>query len=138
MAKTNEGDPNAVTTIASGTTIIGDMNSNGDVRFNGALEGNLIAKGKLVIGPTGKITGDVKCKNSDVSGEVEGKINVSELLSLRATSKINGDIITSKLSIEPGAKFTGTCNMNGGQGIQSAYGRKTTEKNEGREQKRSS
>ncbi|MDQ3192147.1 MAG: polymer-forming cytoskeletal protein, partial [Bacteroidota bacterium] len=44
---------------------------------------------------------------------VQGQITVSELLSLKASSKLNGDIITSKLSIEPGATFTGSCSMGG-------------------------
>jgi cytoskeletal protein CcmA (bactofilin family) len=64
-----------------------------------------------VIGPTGKVKGEVFCKNSEVSGIVEGKISVGQLLTLKNSSKIVGDIITFKLSIEPGAKFTGNCKM---------------------------
>ena len=75
------------------------------------LQGNLNTKGKVVIGPTGKINGEVICKNSEVSGIVEGKITVGQLLNLKASSKILGDIVTSKLSIEPGAKFSGNCKM---------------------------
>jgi cytoskeletal protein CcmA (bactofilin family) len=64
-----------------------------------------------VIGPTGKVKGEVYCKNSEVSGAVEGRICVSQLLTLKSDSKITGDIVTFKLSIEPGAKFTGNCKM---------------------------
>ena len=67
-----------------------------------------------MIGETGMVKGEIICKNSDVSGTIEGKINVSELLSLKSTAKIHGDIITNKLAIEPGSKFTGNCNMSGG------------------------
>jgi len=74
----------------------------------------LVTKGKLVVGPSGSITGDIQCKNADISGKIEGKISVSELLTLKASSKFTGDIITGKLAIEPGAIFTGTCSMNGG------------------------
>ena len=49
--------------------------------------------------------------NADVSGEIKAKITVSQLLSLKSTSKLNGDIITNKLSIEPGASFSGSCSM---------------------------
>ena len=49
----------------------------------------------------------------DVSGKIEGKIIVLEQLSLKTTSIIKGDVIASKLAIEPGAKFTGNCNMSG-------------------------
>ena len=43
-----------------------------------------------------------------------GYFPVEELLTLRNTAKVVGDIYTSKLAIEPGAVFTGLCNMNSG------------------------
>jgi cytoskeletal protein CcmA (bactofilin family) len=114
MAKSNEQESsNSINIIGFGTIITGDVNSNGDIRIDGSLTGNLITKGKVVIGETGKIKGEIRCKNSDIAGEIEGKIFVSELLSLKATSKIFGDIQAAKLSIEPGCKFTGYCNMTG-------------------------
>jgi cytoskeletal protein CcmA (bactofilin family) len=121
MAKNNESEPAAINLISNGTDITGDIKSNGDIRIDGSLTGNLNTKGKVVIGPTGKVSGEVICKNSEVSGVVEGKIIVHQLLNLKASSKILGDIATSKLSIEPGAKFTGNCKMsdyddNGGTG----------------------
>lgn len=114
MAKPAETESNSINLIGTGTSITGEVSSNGDIRIDGDLKGNLTTKGKLVVGPSGKIKGDIQCKNSDVSGSIEGTINVSELLSLKASSKVDGDIVTNKLAIEPGAKFTGTCNMSGG------------------------
>jgi len=111
MAKNNEAEPAAINLISNGTDITGDVKSVGDIRIDGSLTGNLNTKGKVVIGPTGKINGEVLCKNSEVSGMVEGKIKVNQLLILKATSKIFGDITTSKLSIEPGAIFSGNCKM---------------------------
>jgi cytoskeletal protein CcmA (bactofilin family) len=111
MAKYNETDNTTINLISNGTDITGDIKSNGDIRIDGSLNGNLSTKGKVVIGPTGRITGEVICKNSEVSGIIEGKIVVSQLLNLKASSKITGDIVTAKLAIEPGARFTGTCNM---------------------------
>ena len=116
MAKLNETDSGtAVNLISQGTEITGDVKSSGDIRIDGVLNGNLITKGKVVIGPTGRIKGEVECKNSEVSGLIEGKITVSQLLNLKASSKINGTIITAKLSIEPGAVFTGNCAMKEGE-----------------------
>jgi len=112
MAKYNEVETStAINLIGAGTEITGDVNSNGDIRIDGSLNGNLKTAGKVVIGETGKVSGEIDCKNSEVLGEVHGKIKVSELLSLKATAKIFGDIITKKLAIEPGSKFTGNCNM---------------------------
>lgn len=111
MAKYNETENSTINLISNGTEIYGDVKSNGDIRIDGILTGNLSTKGKVVIGLTGKVKGEIICKNSEVSGIIEGKIKVDQLLNLKLSSKIFGDITTSKLAIEPGAKFTGNCNM---------------------------
>lgn len=109
--KHSGGESGAINLIGSGTTINGDIQSSGDVRIDGTLTGNITLSGRLVIGPNGKIEGNVICQNADISGEIKGKVQISEMLSLKATAKILGDIATGKISIEPGAVFTGTCNM---------------------------
>jgi cytoskeletal protein CcmA (bactofilin family) len=111
MAKFNEPDNTTINLISLGTDITGDVKSSGDIRIDGSLTGNLNTKGKVVVGATGKVKGEVICKNSEVAGIVEGKITVSQLLNLKVSSKIYGDIVTSKLSIEPGAVFSGNCKM---------------------------
>lgn len=114
MAKPAETEPKKFNLIGAGTSITGEINStNGDIRIDGTLNGNITTNGKLVVGSTGIVIGDIRCKNADIEGKVEGKVGVGELLSLKASSKIKGDIITNKLSIEPGCLFTGTCNMGG-------------------------
>jgi len=113
MAKNTEMENHTINLIGNGTTIEGNISSNGDIRIDGNLKGNLLTKGKLILGDTGKINGEVHCRNFEIEGSLEGKIFVNELLSLRARSKILGDITTSKLAIEPGAIFTGKCDMSG-------------------------
>ena len=71
----------------------------------------LKTEGKVVLGKEGVVEGDVVCQNADISGIIKAKITVSNLLSLKETAKLNGDIVTNKLSIEPGAEFTGSCSM---------------------------
>ena len=111
MTKYNELDNGTINIVSAGTDIKGDIKLTGDIRIDGSLKGNLSTKGKVVIGTTGKINGEIVCKNSEVSGIIEGRIVVGQLLILKASSKITGDIETSKLSIEPGALFSGTCKM---------------------------
>ncbi|MDP1801816.1 MAG: polymer-forming cytoskeletal protein [Bacteroidota bacterium] len=104
-------DASSVNLIGNGTKIIGDIQSAGDVRIDGLLTGNIVTTGKFVLGPNGVVDGNVTSGNADISGEIKGKVNISEMLSLKASAKVSGDIITGKLAIEPGAIFTGTCNM---------------------------
>jgi cytoskeletal protein CcmA (bactofilin family) len=130
MAKYNETDNTTINLISNGTEITGDIKSSGDIRIDGSLTGNLNTKGKVVIGQTGKVNGEIICKNSEISGSIEGRIVVNQLLNLKASSKILGDIVTSKLSIEPGAIFSGTCKMseNNNNGGVSAIKEKELEK----------
>lgn len=111
MAKSNNVEIQSVNMLGAGTTIKGDIQSNGDFRIDGILLGSIQSKGKIVIGETGNVEGEVNCRNADVSGTVKAQITVSELLTLKSTARLSGEITTSKLSIEPGAKFSGTCNM---------------------------
>ncbi len=112
MAKINttESAP-SINFLSIGTVIKGDIKTNGDFRIDGILYGSITSKGKVVVGTSGKIEGEIICLNADISGEITAKIVVHELLTLKASAKITGDIVTSKLAIEPGAIFTGTCNM---------------------------
>jgi len=111
MAKTIISETPAVNMIGKGTSIKGDIRSDGDFRVDGILHGSIQSTGKIVVGVSGVIEGDVTCQNADFSGQVKAIIRVKELLSLKATSKVTGEVHTSKLAIEPGAKFSGTCNM---------------------------
>ncbi len=104
---------NKINMIGVGTTIEGNISSSENIRFDGNLIGNLITQGKVFIGQSGKINGEIRCKNCEVEGMVEGRVVVEELLSLRAVSKLYGEIKTGKLAIEPGATFTGKCDMGG-------------------------
>jgi len=100
-----------VNKIVQGTTIKGEIIANGDFRIDGSLVGKIQSKGRIVVGNSGSIEGEINCQNADISGIVNASVVVAELLSLKATASIRGDVKTNKLAIEPGAKFSGTCTM---------------------------
>ena len=97
--------------IVEGTTIKGDIISQADFRLDGELIGNFTSKGKIVIGPSGSITGDILCRNADIEGRFNGKIEVAEMLNVKSKAHITGEVITGKLSVEPGADFSASCIM---------------------------
>jgi len=100
--------------INSETIIEGSIKASGNLRIDGTLRGSLECQGRLVIGTSGVIEGEIKCENAEIEGHIKANITVADLLTLKATARINGDIITKKLSIEPGATFSGSCSMGGG------------------------
>lgn len=97
--------------IGLGTTIEGNVDAQGDIRIDGKIIGNVVSRGKVVLGTTGIVEGNIIARNAEIAGETVGKINIEELLVLKNTANINGDIVTSKLMVETGANFTGTCQM---------------------------
>ena len=113
MAKNNESESLLGNMIKAGTEIKGDIKCSGDIRIDGGLIGSLHTEGRLVVGESGRVEGNIKCKNADLSGTIRAKISVEELLSLKAACNLEGEISTNKLHIEPGANFTGNCHMGG-------------------------
>ena len=100
-----------VNSIAKESKLEGVLNTEGDIRIDGQLKGAIITKGKLVLGISGIIDGEVDCTSAIISGELQATIRVKELLTLKSTAKLSGEIIAGKLAIEPGAIFTGKCSM---------------------------
>lgn len=111
MAKTMEMENTAINIITDGTQIKGDIIATGDFRLDGVLEGNIQLNGKLVVGDSGIVNGNVLCQNANIIGTVNGNLSVKELLSLHSSARVRGDILINKLSIEPGAVFSGKCRM---------------------------
>lgn len=97
--------------ILSGTSLEGEVKSDGDFRVDGTITGTIDITGKLVIGERGQVDGEVRCGSANISGKFQGTLKVEELLSLEASAHLHGDVITSKLSILPGAQFSGSCSM---------------------------
>lgn len=97
--------------INEGTTFVGTIRSTGFFRIDGIVEGDITSPARVVVGKKGVIKGLLHCDNADIEGKVEGELKVKEALVLRETAVINGDVITSQLSVEPGAELNGKCNM---------------------------
>ncbi|MFM9911600.1 MAG: polymer-forming cytoskeletal protein [Chitinophagaceae bacterium] len=97
--------------IAAGTILKGDITSNGDIRIDGTLQGNIHCTAKVVIGANGVVEGDIAGQQADIMGKVKGTIKAKELLQLKGSCEISGNIHAGKLQIEPTANFNGQCHM---------------------------
>lgn len=99
--------------VGEGTEIKGHINSVGDIRIDGKVLGNVITRSKMVLGASGVIEGDVTAQSGDVSGVVKGNLIISDILYLKSSGHIEGNITTSKMVIESGGEFNGSCHMQG-------------------------
>jgi cytoskeletal protein CcmA (bactofilin family) len=111
MAKSNEAEAPVINLVGNGTVIKGDIRANGDMRIDGTLIGSVQAKGKVVIGTTGNVEGEISCQSADFSGTVKANITVIDLLIMKSTAQVTGELKVGKLAIEPGAKYSGNCSM---------------------------
>lgn len=109
MGKETTG--NAVNLLCEGTMIVGDIKTKNDIRIDGILKGKIVTSGRLVVGSTAKIEGNIDCANIDVMGVVMGDIQASGIVSLKAQARLIGNITSNQLSIEPGVIFNGSCQM---------------------------
>ena len=101
----------AVNRIVEGTTFEGNIRSMSNMRVDGTFQGDIVTKGRLVVGPKGTIKGNVSCANCDVEGSMEGTIEVAELMSMKRSAKVAGTIFYGQLSVEAGAQPVGTFHM---------------------------
>lgn len=108
-SQTNSVNVNSVSRISAGTVIKGEIQSPYDLRIDGTFEGKIQTKGRVVIGESAIIKGDIICENIDLWGKVEGDLFVKDTLALKDGCKMNGNINISRLAVELGATFNGTC-----------------------------
>lgn len=116
MFNEKKGMPNPLgerNIIAKNTTLVGDLSSDGDFRVDGKIEGTIKTSGRVVIGKEGEVVGNIECSNADIEGTFSGKLDVEDVLSLKSTATISGEVVLGKLSVEPGANFNATCAMKG-------------------------
>src|SRR5690606_28222022 len=102
---------NSSNTIGKGTFLEGNVETYRNMRIEGKVAGNIESKQQVALGHQSHVQGNILALNADIEGEVRGKLEITELLVLKATAVINGDIVTGKMVVEPGAVFNGTCKM---------------------------
>ncbi len=109
--KEDQEHSNSSNIIGKGTILEGNIETFGNIRVEGKLIGNVKTKSKAAFGPSAHIEGNVLAQNAEIEGHVTGMVEISDLLILKATSVIDGDIVTNKLIVESGASFNGSCKM---------------------------
>lgn len=112
MAKSEPNlNVNSISRISTGTIIKGEIMSPYDIRIDGTFEGKIQTKGRVVVGETAFIKGDIICENIDLWGKVDGNVFVKDTLSLMEGCSVNGNLNTRRLSVELGSTFNGNCRM---------------------------
>lgn len=101
--------------LVVGTKVEGKIFTESDIRIDGRVVGSVSSKGKVVIGSTGQIDGEINCRNAVIEGRFTGNLIVAELLHVKESAVIEGDVSTGKLMVHAGATFNVVCKMGSGR-----------------------
>ena len=114
MAKDNkpaESNNNSETRIGKGATLYGDIETAGNIRLDGKVVGNIRSKSRVVLGESAQLKGNLVAQNAEVFGEIDGRVEIVDILTLKTSSNVKGDVVCNKFVTESGANFNGKCQM---------------------------
>ena len=98
--------------IGPSIEIKGTLSGGEDLIVEGLVEGKIeLAQHSVTIGTSGRIKADIQGRSIVVMGEVEGNLLGSEQIILRQSSKVRGNLVAPRVSLEDGADFKGSIDM---------------------------
>ena len=101
-----------MTLIGRSVTIKGEVSCDEDLYIDGQVEGTIDPKGnRLTIGPNGRVKANIRACTVVVQGKLEGNIQASDRVDLKQAATVVGDIVTQLISIDEGACFKGSVNI---------------------------
>lgn len=109
---TGEG---ALSIIAAGMTVSGDIESTGVVKVEGRVDGSIRSARQVLVGRQGIVHGDIETREAVIGGAVEGTITASERVEVQATAAVQGDIVTRTIVVAEGGRINGTVRMEEGK-----------------------
>jgi cytoskeletal protein CcmA (bactofilin family) len=107
----------SLNSIGVGTIIDGNIKTDGDFRIDGKVNGNILTSGRLVLGASSQVVGDINCINGNIEGFVRGNIQVKEILKISKSANVDGNITTNKLIVEEGAVIQAKISMSSNKSV---------------------
>jgi cytoskeletal protein CcmA (bactofilin family) len=101
-----------VATIGKSVVVKGELSGSEDLVIDGEVEGSIALRGQsLTVGPNGRLRANIEARNVILHGRVDGDVHGTERVELRKTASLTGNISTARISIEDGAFFKGTIDI---------------------------
>ncbi|HWZ58160.1 MAG TPA: polymer-forming cytoskeletal protein [Gemmatimonadaceae bacterium] len=109
--KTGPGAEAALSIIAFGMKVHGDIETSGVIKIEGAIEGTIRGARQVLVGRQGEVKGDIHAREVVVGGKVDGTVTASERVEVQGSSAINGDIYTKSIVVLEGGRINGQVRM---------------------------
>jgi cytoskeletal protein CcmA (bactofilin family) len=98
----------AYAVLGKSVTVIGEIRSHEPLTIEGEVEGTIDVTGhRLTIAPSGSVGANVKAKEIDILGSLEGNIDEADIIYIRAGARFLGDIRVHRIVIEDGGFIRG-------------------------------
>ena len=111
-APTRSAAATSMAVIGGSIQIKGDLLGDEDIRIEGDIEGNIhIPNHSLTIGQQGRVRADAYAKAVIIDGEINGDVYGSESVAIRSNARVTGNVLAPRVSIEEGARFKGSIDM---------------------------
>jgi len=104
---------NTQTVISKDAVFEGKISSKDSVHIDGKLLGDVRSDATIELGETGSVEGNVTANHVITAGHIRGSVTAKDKVELKGKSRLEGDLVTTRLVIEDGAQFEGMCKMGG-------------------------
>ena len=101
----------ALSIVAAGMTVTGDIDSNGVVKVEGTIEGTIRCARQVLVGRQGRVKGNIQTREAVIGGHVDGTITGAERVELQNSAVVTGDIHTKSIVVVEGAQVNGNVRM---------------------------
>ncbi len=109
---TRSGDSGGRSVIGPSLEVSGDFTGSEDLYVEGKIRGKVeLPQNAVTVGAKGRVTAEVHARVIHVEGEVEGNLRAEEMVTLRKSARVRGDLVSPRVVIEDGARFKGTVDM---------------------------
>jgi cytoskeletal protein CcmA (bactofilin family) len=101
----------ALTIIAPGTKVVGEIQTTGVVKIEGVVSGTVRADRQVLVARGGVVEGDIHSTETVVGGRVEGGVSSTDRVEVQAGASVKGDVNTRCLIVQEGGEVNGLVNM---------------------------
>jgi cytoskeletal protein CcmA (bactofilin family) len=107
-----ESDPRNTATIGKAVKVVGQIFTKEDLYVDGDVEGTIESQdNKVTVGPNGRVQAGIKAREVVILGQVKGNVEAADKVDIRKDARLEGDIVSSRISIEDGALFKGSIDI---------------------------
>jgi cytoskeletal protein CcmA (bactofilin family) len=100
------------TVLSPSVVIHGEVSGEEDLIVEGRVEGKIsLRQNQVTVGAKGRVAAEIHARVIHIDGEVEGNLTAEEQIVLRRTSRVRGDMLSPRVTIEDGARFKGSIDM---------------------------